>query len=57
MGVGIFCVYLDDFLQINMGKQRSVISSQYTLATFEILEMPLSDKTDCDVEQSSSSEC
>jgi hypothetical protein len=51
VGAGIFCVYLDDFLQINAGKQRSVISSQNTLATFDILEMPLSDKTDCDVEQ------
>jgi hypothetical protein len=51
VGAGIFCVYLDDFLQINAGKQRSMISSLNTLATFDILEMPLSDKTDCDVER------
>jgi len=50
VGSGTFCVYLDDFLQINAGKERSVTSSQSTLLTFGILDMPLSDKTDIDVE-------
>jgi len=50
VGSGTFCVYLDDFLQINAGKERSVASSQSTLLTFGILDMPLSDKTDIDVE-------
>ena len=51
VGSGVFCVYLDDFLQINAGKERSVVSSQNTLLTFGILDMPLSDKTDMDVEE------
>ncbi len=48
---GTFCVYLDDFLQINAGKERIVVSSKSTLLTFGILDMPLSDKTDVAVEE------
>ncbi len=51
VGSGVFCVYLDDFLKINAGKERSVVSSQNTLLTFGVLDMPLSDKIDMDVEE------
>ncbi len=44
VGSGTCFVYLDDFLQINARKERSVASSKSTLLTFGILDMPLSDK-------------
>ena len=50
VGSGTFCVYLDDFLQINAGKERSVVSSKSTLLTFGILDtLSITDKRKCNI--------